>query len=232
MSAIRGGAWSLIIGSVITCLVFAFHPSHIDPHPLLGSFTLSQMVHSAAILAAPLMLFGMWEMTRWLGADRPGNALALTFAALAMVLTVNAAVVSSFVVPAAAEASAVTMPEPSHDPSIAVAKVHQRHAMQIGDMPPLVRLAVSLNRGLAQAHVALLSIALVLFALGLWRQSRGLAAAGLLVGAFPLLWQLSGRFSPETHTMPLIVFTQSAWIIAVAARMLARSTDTSTAIPA
>lgn len=222
MGGVRGGAMALIAGSVITCLVFAFHPSHIGTHPVVGAFSLSQLVHSAAIIAAPLLLFGLWDVARWSGFDQPGNRLAVVCAALAMVLSVNAAVVSSFVTPAAAEASGGVM-EPSPGAQVVAADGHRYVVVtRMQDLPPLVRVAVALNRGLAQANVALLSIALLLFGLGLWKQARALAGVGMLVGAFPLLWQVSGRFSPETHTMPLIAFTQGAWLIWVGSRMLSR----------
>jgi hypothetical protein len=209
---VRSGAAALIIGSVVTCLVFAFHPSHIDPRPLIGAFTLSQIVHSAAILAAPVLLYGAWAVADWLGWTATAR-LGLVCAAFAMMLTVNAAVISSFVTPAAAHASGSIMP--SADGGHPVETHHA--AMQ---MPPLVQLSVAMNRGLAQVHVALWSLAILLFAFAIWRRSSALSVGGMLVGGFPLAWQLSGTFSPETHTMPVIVFAQSAWLLAVAAAML------------
>src|SRR5688500_17842728 len=101
----RSGAWALIAGSAIACLVFAFHPSHVDPTPLVGTFTLSDIVHAAAILDAPLLLYGMWAMADWLGLRSGAVRMGLVLAGFAMVLTATAAVVSSFVTPAAAQAS-------------------------------------------------------------------------------------------------------------------------------
>lgn len=223
MGFIRSGAIALIVGSAVTCLVFAFHPSHIDPHPLIGTFTLSQIVHSAAILAAPVLLYGAWAIADWLGSPAVAR-LGLVCAALAMMLTVNAAVISSFVTPAAAEASGPAMQSAAGaNPQ---SRVHlppppEAHHDRM-QMPPLVQLSVAMNRGLAQAHVALWSIAILLFAFAIWRQSAGLSLTGAVAGAFPLAWQLSGSFSPETHTMPVIVFAQSAWLVAVAVTILRR----------
>jgi len=216
----RSGAIALITGSVVTCLVFAFHPSHLDPHPLVGAFTLSQIVHSAAIIAAPVLLYGAWAVANWLGWTTAAR-LGLVCAGFAMMLTVNAAVISAFVTPAAAQASGLMMqqaagPNPHLQSPMAPSPGGHHAAVQ---MPPLVQLSVAMNRGLAQVHVALWSLAILLFAFSIWQRSPALSATGLLAGAFPIAWQLSGTFSPETHTMPMIVFVQGAWLIALAVTM-------------
>ena len=51
-------------------------------------------------------------------------------------------------------------------------------------------------------------------------RSAILGWSGVLVGAYPLAWQLSGQFSPSTHSMPLIVFPQAVWMIAAAMVMV------------
>lgn len=221
MEAGRSGAWALIAGSVLACLIFAFHPSHVDERPLVGVFTLSQVVHATALLAAPLLLYGMWAMADWLGLRNGAVRLGLVLAGFAMLLTANAAVVSSFVTPAAAHASRL----PTHGPAAHVSAAptaRPGHALvpRAHPMPPLVQVTVALNRGLAQAHVATLSLALLLFAWAMRGRSRVFAATGAIVGAYPLAWQLSGTFWPSVHAMPLVVFPQSAWLIAVAVAML------------
>jgi hypothetical protein len=209
----------LVVGSALTALVFLFHPSHVSPGDLAGTFSLSQVVHGTAIVSAPLLVFGLWELSRWIG--RPLARLGLAAGAIGLVLTVNAAVISSFVTPAAARASGAL---PAHAPVAtpagpAAGDAATHHPMSITDMPPLVRLSVSMNRGFAQAHVTLISMALLLFGLALWGRSRALAAAGIVVGAGPLLWQLTGLFAPETGTMPFVVFPQCAWLVATALMM-------------
>ena len=87
-------------------------------------------------------------------------------------------------------------------------------------MPPLIQTSVSMNRGLAQVHVSYLSLAILFFAWALRRRFMTLAVTGAIVAIYPLLWQLSGRFSPETTTMPWIAFPQGLWLIAVAIVML------------
>ena len=87
-------------------------------------------------------------------------------------------------------------------------------------MPPLVEMSVALNRGFAQVHVAYFSLALLLFGIASLARFPIVAWAGIAVGAYPVLWQLSGRFSPETTTMPWIAFPQAAWLMAMAIAML------------
>ena len=54
----RAGPLALIAGAVLSILVFAFHPSHVVEQPLIGPFTLSQLVHGAALLGVPLLAYG------------------------------------------------------------------------------------------------------------------------------------------------------------------------------
>ena len=217
MKSLNAGACSMIAGAVLTILVFAFHPSHIVEQPVLGPFTLSQLVHGTALVAVPLMAFGLWQFGEWAGLDRAVAKLAVLLAFLAAATTVNAAVISNFVTPAAARLSqAHTPPTPApaaHSPS-AHAPAGRSHAM-----PPMVAVSVAMNRGFAQVHVAFLSLALLLFGLAIRGRSSLLGWSGMAVGLFPLLWQLSGQFSPSTHSMPLVVFPQAAWMIAAAILM-------------
>ena len=219
MDGQKSGALALIAGSLLVVMVFALHPTHVGGAPILGPFTLSQFVHGAALVGAPVLAFGMWQMADWLDWRRVVTKAALLLAALAMVLTVNAAVVSNFVTPAAARASMPAAGPQMVHPGPAA---HPPSAMRI-QMPPLVATSVALNRGLAQVHVAYLSLALLLFGAALLGRSRLLGWSGVLVGAYPVIWQLSGRFSPETTTMPWIAFPQAAWLIAVAVAMLRTS---------
>lgn len=216
MTVQRTAAGALIAGALLSILVFAIHPAHVIAKPLLGPFTLSQLVHGTALIAVPLLLLGMWQMAEWIGTERVSVRLALILSTLAMVMTVNAAVISNFVTPVAARASMAAM---HHAPPPATAN-RPHAAMAAADMPAVIQVAVATNRGFAQVHVAFLSLALLLFGWALLRRNPLLGASGLLVGLLPVLWQLSGRFSPETTTMPWVVFPQSAWLIAAAITML------------
>lgn len=215
MDGRRSGAWALIFGAILVVVVFAVHPTHAGGAPVLGPFTLAQLVHGTALVGVPLLSFGMWQMGEWLGLSRPVVRMGLILAALAMALTTNAAVVSNFMTSAAARVSAM-----SHPPAAAPTATAASTGPAQMQMPPLVGVSVALNRGFAQVHVAYFSLALLLFGIAALGRFSILGWAGIAVGAYPLLWQLSGRFSPETTTMPWIAFPQAAWLIAAAIVML------------
>lgn len=220
----RDGAYALVTGALLTMLLFAFHPSHVTQQAVLGPFTLSQLVHGTAFVAVPLLLLGMWQMAVWTGLGRTSVRLGLLLGALAMALTANAAIISNFVTPAAAAAhrntpSGAVRVQRSDASSLAAG---QRHAGAVPShaMPSLVRTSVAMNRGFAQIHVTYLSLAILFFGIALFSTNRSLAVTGILVGAFPVLWQLSGTFVPQTRTMPWVVYPQSLWLISVAVAML------------
>jgi hypothetical protein len=219
------GPIALIIGSTLSIFVFAFHPAHASMSPAIGPFSLSQVVHGAALVGAPLIAFGMWRMAVWLGAERASVQLALLFALFAVVMTMAAAVVSDFVTPIAAKATMATMLHGSvalHDFSAKPPTLEQ--------MPPLIQSVVAMNRGFAQVHVFYLSLAILLFACAM-RRHRVFSTAGAIVGIGPILWQLSGKYSPEITTMPWIAIPQSLWLIGVAWGMLRKSADFDVSAP-
>ena len=215
MDGRRNGAWALIAGAVLVVVVFAVHPSHAGGAPVVGPFTLAQLVHGTALVGVPLLAFGMWQMAELLGLERMVVRFGLILAGLAMALTANAAVVSNFMTPAAARASAM-----NHAPAVATGVSSASPAPAQMQMPPLVGVSVALNRGFAQVHVGYFSLALLLFGVGALARFPIVGWAGIAVGAYPVLWQLSGRFSPETTTMPWIAFPQAAWLMAMAIAML------------
>ena len=210
----RAGPIALIAGAILSMLVFAFHPSQIVEQPVLGPFTLSQLIHGTALFSVPLLAYGLWQLGEWLDLDRPAARLGVVLSLLAAAATVNAAVVSNFVTPIAAKASTIGHAAPSH----AVPVDHR--ASRPTTMPPLVSVAVATNRGFAQVHVAFLSLALLLFGLAARLRNALLAWSGVAVGAAPLIWQLSGQFSPSTHSMPVVIFPQALWMIAAGTLML------------
>jgi len=213
----RAGPLALIAGAVLSILVFAFHPSHVVEQPLIGPFTLSQLVHGAALLGVPLLAYGLWHLGEWLGLNQAAARMAVVLSMLAAAATVNAAVISNFVTPAAAKVSAGQGAAPH--------AARLRHGARSVTMPPLAAVAVATNRGFAQVHVAFLSLALLMFGLAIWKRQPLLGWAGVSVGLLPILWQLSGTFSPSTHTMPLIIFPQSLWMIVAGVVMLRSPSD-------
>lgn len=225
----RAGPMALIVGAILSILVFAFHPTHVVEQRVLGPFTLSQLVHGTALLGVPLLAYGLWQLGEWLGLDRAPARLAVILSMLAAAATVNAAVISNFVTPAAAKMSIIghgALPHaaPAHGSSAAAAPAGHGSTSHM-TMPPLVAVAVATNRGFAQVHVAFLSLALLLFGVAIRSRNLLLGWSGVAFGIGPVLWQLSGQFAPSTHTMPLIVFPQALWMIAAGTVMLRRTSN-------
>lgn len=217
----RAGPMAMIAGAILSILVFAFHPSYVVEQPVIGPFTLSQLVHGTALLGVPLMAYGLFQLGEWIGFDRTVSRMAVVLSFLAAIATVNAAVISNFVTPAAAKSSLMGHSAPPHDAPVKAASAGHGTSPRM-TLPPLVSVAVATNRGFAQVHVAFLSLALLLFGLAIRSRSALLGWSGVAVGLLPILWQLSGQFSPSTHSMPLIIFPQSLWMIAVGTMMLRR----------
>ena len=220
----RAGPIALIIGAILSILVFAFHPTHVVEQPVLGPFTLSQLVHGTALLGVPLLAYGLWQLGEWLGLDKAAPRMAVVLSLLAAAATVNAAVISNFVTPAAAKVSMMGHGGSPQAAAPDAARVGHGSAPRM-TMPPLVSVAVATNRGFAQVHVAFLSLALLLFGLAIRSRNALLGWSGVAVGIGPVLWQLSGQFAPSTHTMPLVIFPQALWMIAAGTVMLRRASD-------
>lgn len=205
----KAGAAAIIAGSVIWTVIMFYHPVHSGGTPLIGRFALSDIVHGAALLAKPILLYGFWCFSSFIGLHRPGVALGLCFYLLATIAMAVAGIVSGWITPEVA--SAVHAADPGSRAILA----------EIG------RFSVWMNRGLAEVNVVLLSVAYVLWALAWPNGSLGgrlLRAWGFCVGAGVLAWLALGPFEPDPATMPLVVILQSSWAIAVAI-VMARTPD-------
>jgi hypothetical protein len=53
-----------------------------------------------------------------------------------------------------------------------------------------------------------------------WQRQLVVRVAGAAAALGLLAWQMSGSFEPNTHSMPLVVAIQGAWLIAAAAALL------------
>ena len=195
------GAAALVLGSLAGIGLMMVHPSHGGGAPIVGHFTLNDLVHATALVANPVLTFGFWTLTRALGA-RPLPVLAFSFFLFGAVAVLIAATISGMVTPAAMAAAH------SGVDSDVFAKV--------------AHLSVWLNRGFANAHVALFSIAYALYALA-WPvrslSGQAIRALGLFAGLGILVWQLSGTFRIDVHSMIVVVTSQGLWVIAAAFAM-------------
>jgi hypothetical protein len=208
----RAGAAALLIGVAISIVLMLFHPSHGMAPALLFHLTASDLVHGAALFSAPLLVYGHWRLTCFVGADRPSAALALSFYAFGAVAVMIAATISGLVSTSAIEAA---------------------HTAQGADREvfgKIAHLSVWLNRGFAAVHIGLFSVATVLYALA-W-PARGVVGqlfklSGYASGIGVLGWLLSGALHIGVPSMVIVVVTQGFWP-AIAACVMLRSPNNAT----
>ena len=213
MNEQRAGAAALILGTIAMLSVMALHPSGVSGHAgeVAKMLRLGVVVHAVAIGAAPVLTFGFFAFTRSIGFDKPAATLAFffyLFGALAMML---AATMSGLVAPRLIE---LQIANPADQ-----AAIHN-----------LLRLEWFLNQSFATLHVALFSIAILLWAFA-WPGRGALAAAlqvvGLLVGAGVLAWLFSGTLTLDVPGMGAVALAQGAWIILAAIALAFRKPSVS-----
>lgn len=205
MTLERAGAIALILGASAYIALMAVHPSHGGGGNVIGTFSLSALVHATALVAKPVLVFGFVVVTRDQGFERPLPLLALTFYTLAALFTMFAGTMSGVMFPKLAEAA--------HAPDGDIANIQE-----------FARYTMWLNRSYAQVHFDLASIAILLWSLG-WRGVGALAWAvrifGTAVGLGVIGWQLSGTINFEARQGSLLItLGHSLWSMLAAATLL------------
>lgn len=204
MDVKRAAGYCLIFSPVAMFLLIFVHPAHGGGAALIGPFALQDLVHGLALAVAPIGAFGAVILTRHIGVEQPSAGLALALYLLGTVALMAAATISGLVTSEAVNAAhAAVGPE----------------RVLFGNIS---KLSVWLNRGFANVHVAYFSLAMLLWEIG-WQRRITVRAAGASGALGLLAWQLFGGFEPNTHTMPLVVAIQGAWLIVAATSLLRRN---------
>jgi hypothetical protein len=213
MGNAKAGAWALILGALSYIALMLAHPTHMGG-PAIGPFSLSAIVHAAALATQPLLLFGFWALTRAMD-ERPLAQLALCFYALAAALVMLAATLSGLVIPAIIAAG--------HDGAHGVDPETLRQTLQ-----GQANYTVILNRSVAAVHVVLFAVAMVLWAIA-WPGRAVLTllarVLGLIAGLGVIAWALSGTMTLEAqHGALLVTFVQMLWTLLAAAALMRTKT--------
>ncbi|MQA92612.1 MAG: hypothetical protein GEU90_20715 [Gemmatimonas sp.] len=87
------GGWCMIAGAVLGLITMGFHPHS------AAAGTRNAVVHSIALFAVPVALYGGWALSRRLSTTGPIGELALVFYGLAAVATVMASTAAGLVAP-------------------------------------------------------------------------------------------------------------------------------------
>ena len=207
----KAGAWALILGALSFVALMAAHPSHVEGSPLIGALTLGSIVHGAAFAAQPILLFGFWSLTRWIG-DRALARIGLCFYALAAMLTILAASMSGLIIPqivaVAHHAQGALMPGPV-DPN---------------SLQPLANYSVWLNRSFAEIHFVYFASAMLAWSIAWSRQgilSWVVRGVGAIVGIGVIAWAVSGTMTLEAqHGALMVTLVQMLWALLAGAAML------------
>jgi hypothetical protein len=208
----KAGAWALIVGASSYIALMAVHPSHAGG-PAIGALSLNAVVHGAALVMQPVLLYGFWQLTRSMQ-ERPLAEIALCIYALAAALTMLAATLSGVVIAAIIDAGHV---RGGHGAPIDPEALRQTLQAQ-------ANYTVILNRSVAGVHVGLFALAMLLWSL-VWPSRAALTLiariVGVIAGAGVIAWALSGMMTLEArHGALLVTLVQMLWTIMAAAALL------------
>lgn len=180
----KTGAVALIGGSVATIALMALHPVHFGG--------MNGIVHGTAIVSAPVLAYGGYYLSRFIG--RAPAGLAGSLYVFALVASIVAATMSGLVAPVLVEGGAET-PRTLWD--------FER----------------ALNQGFAHVYTGLASLAVALWGLA-WRGHWGLRGWGVIAGVGILAWQMSGTLTLDVHRMGAVVLLHASFLIAAGVAML------------
>ncbi len=188
----------LIVGAASGVLVMALHPTG---HDVMSSGPgghmahVNAMVHSLALVATPMVFFGLLGLARRLGAPVLGPAALIAYG-WACVAVMSAAVVSGFITP-----------------SVMAHMSDPRGATLSADF---VEYSALVNRGFAKVYVAASCVGLTLFAAAILRTGRlprTVGVVGAVLMPLVLLLFLVGHLGLDIHGFGIIMFSQSGWLV-------------------
>ena len=208
---IDGGA--LALGTLASLVTMALHPRGGTGEALRDGESLSRagiaavVSHSIAIAGIPLLLLGLWGLSRRLGWDSALVRLAFAAYAVGSAAVLNAAVMSGFVATGTAMVIRAATPEGG--------KVVQS----------FFAYTFVLNQGFAKVYVVASSAAMLLWsarAIRLGGGWRGAGIFGVCAGAAAAALVLTGTLPLNVHGFGIVVLLQSSWTLWMAA-LLTRS---------
>jgi hypothetical protein len=156
------------------------------------------IVHGVMILVVGAMLYGFAHFAGRRGLGRPAVLAGLVAYGIGATANIGAATINGFVTPA------VHAHVANHD---------------------IFLLAWEANQALAKLAVVAVGAAYLLWSLDLFRTSKLLAAAGLLVGGAPALLLLGGWIDMNLHAAAAVYGGQALWAALVGWLMLSGRLD-------
>lgn len=200
----RFAARALIAGTIGLFVTKGLHPTGAEALATAeggGLNFLARGVHILAIAMLPLLLVGMFGLTRRLHV-KPGLATcAFASWVLALAAVLVAAIMSGLVAPALAD-------------QWAAIATSERDGLL-----PFMRFTHTLNQAFAAVYVGLGGAAIVAWSIALQATKsapRVLPVLGILVGVLAAAGTASGQLSLNVHGFGLVVLGQGVWMLGVA----------------
>jgi hypothetical protein len=194
---IAGGA--LIIGSLLSVLVMAHHPEHVDPNGLVG------FVHGAMIALMGATAFGFAHFALRRGLGRPAVLAGLVAYFIGLVADIGAGTTNGFIVPALA----------AHGPSLSSRDVFL--------------LAWEANQALAKLGVFATAAAFAFWSVDFLRrpgfEPKAIGVLGLAAGLGPAFLLSSGVSDMHVAGAFLAYASFAIWGAAVGLHMIRRGLE-------
>jgi hypothetical protein len=206
--SVQSGA-ALIVGTLAQLATMSFHPTGIDalasPEAIAHEMQILVAVHALALLSVPVVVFGFVGVTRRIGWERPEAQFAFILYAFSAVTIMFAAIADGLV-----NAALIPKMAGAGEPALQTLKAALAYNFQF-------------NQACAKVYVAGSSLAIISWSIALARAGafeRIVGILGLVVGSAALAGLLSGQVRMSAHGFGLIVFLQSAWIVALGVWMI------------
>lgn len=198
---------ALIAGALATLVVMGFHPT---AHDLFGqegpsAARLNLLVHGMAIASCPVLFFGALGINRRFPSDNSWATGAIVFWGFALVGVMSAALASGLIAPQLI--AWITSGEEANRPTY--------HA--------LLAYNGQVNQAFAKVHVAMSSVAILLWSITI-NTTRAFARAvgwlGCVVGVGVLVGLFAGHITLDVHGFGLVILLQAAWLFSVGAQLI------------
>jgi hypothetical protein len=204
---------ALIAGALATLVVMGFHPT---AHDLLGeagrsAARVNLLVHAMAIASCPVLFFGALGVNRRFPSDQGWATGAIVFWGFALVGVTSAALASGLIAPQLI--SWITSGDEANRPLY--------HA--------LLAYNGQVNQAFAKVHVAMSSVAILLWSIAIITTrafARPIGWLGCVVGVGVLVGLFSGYITLDVHGFGVVILLQAAWLFSVGARMIWSRTET------
>jgi hypothetical protein len=200
---------ALIVGTLLSVVTMALHPSRFDPRAsaevVAHQMSVLVTVHALALLSLPLLVFGFAGVTRRAGWHRPEALLAFIIYAFSAVAIMFAAIADGLI-------NAALMPQTLNASDLKLQAVNAALSYNF-----------QLNQACAKVFVVGMSLAIIFWSITLSKLGgleRRVGMLGWFVSLAALFGFMSGHVQMSAHGFGLIVFLQAVWVIALGISML------------